>query len=136
MKYTAFLSISFQHRKKIPEVIQTIKKVASINDIELVVFVDQYVFQQDEERQMMAVSRNDIDRSDFVLAEVSHKAVGVGVEVGYAVGTGKPVIYMRQEKAEHSTTIAGISTHHVIYSSVTELEEKLQAVIKACILRE
>ncbi|MEL6406707.1 MAG: nucleoside 2-deoxyribosyltransferase [Chloroflexota bacterium] len=136
MKHTAFLSISFKHRKTVPDVIEAIAEVTNTNDIELIVFVDEYVFQEDEERKMMLASLNDIDRSDFLLAEVSHKAVGVGVEVGYAIGVGKPVIYIRQEKAEHSTTIAGISTYIVTYSSIGELEEKLSKVIVEYILKE
>ncbi|MEL7436123.1 MAG: hypothetical protein AAFN11_19425, partial [Chloroflexota bacterium] len=59
----------------------------------------------DEERKMMLASLNDIDRSDFLLAE-------------------------------HSTTIAGISTYIVTYSSIGELEEKLSKVIVEYILKE
>ena len=39
----------------------------------------------------------DIDNSDILIAEVSEKAIGVGIEVGYAKAKGKPIIYIKNQ---------------------------------------
>ena len=72
----------------------------------------------------------DIDVCDLLIAEVSDKAIGIGVEAGYAKGKGKPVIYIRQKDSEHSTTLSGISDYRIIYDNINDLELQLSACIK------
>lgn len=93
------------------------------------VFVDQYRFDPSQEREMMSQALADIDRSDLLIAETSDKGIGIGIETGYAKAKGKPVIYVRQAEAEHSTTVSGISDHQIIYSDDRDLGNKLLAVL-------
>ena len=58
------------------------------------IFAEEYRFAASEETQMMELACREIAQTDLVIAEVSHKAIGVGVEVGYAIGIGKPVVYV------------------------------------------
>lgn len=78
---------------------------------------------------MMQQAMLDIDHSDLLIAETSDKAIGIGIEVGYAKAKGKPVIYLRQRSADHSTTTAGISDFQVIYDDMADLVERLQKVL-------
>ncbi len=73
----------------------------------------------------------DINSSDLLIAEVSEKAIGVGIEIGYAVAAQKPVIYLRNAQAEHSTTAAGAANRAIIYENPEDLREKLEIVLKA-----
>ena len=75
----------------------------------------------------------DIDSSDFLIAEVSEKAIGVGIEIGYAVAAKKPVIYLRNELTEHSTTAAGAANKVIIYQNTSDLEQKLKLVLPSII---
>lgn len=129
MTQTAFISMSFRQKHQIQAVVDRLKGVLSAYDISSKIFVDDYTFEAIDEDTMMNVSCDDIAQCDFLIAELSHKAIGVGVEVGYAVGLGKPVIYMRQHNAEHSTTVSGISTYKIIYTSLDDMEQKLKAII-------
>ena len=70
------------------------------------------------------------DKTDFLIAEVSEQAIGVGIEVGYAAAKGKPVIYVRRADAEFSTAVGGIATHSISYSTETELRTKLSHTIE------
>lgn len=79
----------------------------------------------------MNLACREIAQSDLVIAEVSHKAIGVGVEVGYAVGLGKPVIYLRHIDAEHSTTVAGISTFRIIYATYDDLGRQFAGLLSS-----
>ncbi|GAB2815510.1 hypothetical protein [Ferruginibacter profundus] len=71
-----------------------------------------------------------IDSSDIFIAETSYKAIGIGVEAGYAKAKQVPVIYMRQINAAHSTTVAGISNYRVIYADASDLQQQLQTILQ------
>ena len=129
----AYLSISFQKRKELQNEIAAIQQVLSAFHIALFVFVDTYLFNISQEKEMMQQAVADIDSSDFLIAEVSEKAIGVGIEIGYAVAAKKPVIYLRNKQAEHSTTAAGAANHILIYGNLEDLKEKLIAILPAVI---
>jgi nucleoside 2-deoxyribosyltransferase len=86
------------------------------------IFVDNYTFDLTQERQMMEQAMADIGNSDLLIAEVSDKGIGVGIEVGYAKAKGKPVIYARQKTADHSTTVSGISDYQIVYDDADDLK--------------
>ena len=79
---------------------------------------------------MMQQAMADIDKCDLFVAEVSDKAIGIGVEAGYAKAKGKPVIYIRGKQAEHSTTVAGISDFQIIYGDLADLQKQLSSALK------
>lgn len=72
----------------------------------------------------------DIDNCEILIAEITNKGIGIGVEVGYAKAKGKTVIYLRQQDAEHSTTVSGISDFQIVYNDTTELKTQLTEIIK------
>lgn len=127
---TSFLSISFSGRNKVRSEIDQIRITLKDYGFTTNVFVDEYQFDCDEEEKMMLYSCRDIERADIVLAEVSEKAIGVGIEVGYAIAIGKPVIYLRNSTAEYSKTIGGLVKNQVTYSSTDELDYKLRIVLQ------
>lgn len=129
MSKTAFISMTFSQKDQITGVITRLKAVLSTEDIQSTVFVEDYSFDRQDEDNMMTAARAEISKCDFLIAELSHKAVGVGIEVGYAVGIGKPVIYMRDHIAEHSTTVAGISSYKIVYISLDDMEHQLRRII-------
>jgi len=54
-----------------------VRKLFSQHNIVLNIFVDQYNFSVDEDKQMMEKAFADIDHSDFLIVELSKKAIGV-----------------------------------------------------------
>ena len=72
---------------------------------------------------------DDIEACDFLIAEVTHKAIGIGVEVGYGKAKNKPIVYLRKKEAEHSTTVAGVSDFQVIYQDIFELQSRLSGIV-------
>jgi nucleoside 2-deoxyribosyltransferase len=109
--------------------VQAIVDTLSPMNIESFVFVDRYCFSSAQEKEMMVQAFSDIEQSDFLIAETSEKAIGVGVEVGYAKAKQKPVIYLRQSTAEHSTTLAGTSDYQVVYEDAGDLQLKLGDIL-------
>ncbi len=94
------------------------------------VFVDRFIFDARDETAMMRQAMNCIDECDVLIALLTHKAIGVGVEAGYARAKNKPVIYARHTDAAHSTTVSGISSYQVIYTGTEDLQLQLAAVMQ------
>lgn len=125
----AYLSIGYHNRQKLAAEITAIREVLSAHQMELFVFVDQYHFTPQQEKEMMQQAFRDISSSDLLVAEVSEKAIGVGIEIGYAAALGKPVIYLRQAHAEHSTTAAGTAGYSVVYAGPEEITPLLAPIV-------
>lgn len=126
----AYIAISFSRRKLMDKEISAI--IDTLNEFKIAsfVFVDHYKFDLSEERQMMQQAMADMDNCDLLLAETSEKGIGIGIEVGYVKAKGKPVIYLRQKDAAHSSTVSGISDFQIIYLDASELKIKLASVLR------
>jgi len=122
---TAYISVSFSKKKSAEEVLMAVSNALKDLNITAFIFVDKYRFAAGEEKEMMKQAMSDIDECDLLIAETSDKAIGIGVEVGYAKAKGKPIVYMRHKDAEHSTTISGMSDYHVIYTDTSDLNAQL-----------
>ena len=125
----AYISINFSKRKQFEYVVKAISKTLTTHNISPFVFVDQYNFAISQEKEMLENVMKDIKSSVILIAETSEKGIGIGVEVGYAKALGKPVIYLRNQLAEHSTTVAGISDYQLIYKDEDDLIDQLQQIL-------
>lgn len=125
----AYISVSFNKRKLLDKELTAIITTLKEFGIAAFVFVDHYKFELSEERQMMEQAMNEIDNCDLLIAETSDKGIGIGVEAGYAKAKNKPVIYLRQTDAAHSTTVSGISDSQIIYSDSGDLAKQLALIL-------
>jgi nucleoside 2-deoxyribosyltransferase len=128
---TAYISISYNKRQLLDSALTAIVDTLKAFEIHSFVFTDKYKFDSGQERQMMLQAMEDIDNSDFLIVETSDKAIGIGVEAGYAKAKNKPVIYVRRANAEHSTTVSGISDYQLIYENERDLKTQLAVIIEA-----
>lgn len=126
----AYISISFSKKNELEKEVQAIKNALGKFGISGFVFVDEYQFSAKEEKEMMQKAMEDVEKSAILIAEVSEKGIGIGIEVGYAKAKNIPVIYVRNSSSEHSTTVSGIADFKIIYENVIDLEEKLEKIIR------
>jgi len=126
----AYIAIPYQGRNEIREELDTITSILNQCGVSPFVFADQYSFKAEEEKQMMQQAMEAINQSDWLIAFASEKAIGIGIEAGFAKGKGKPVIYIRHIEAEHSTTLSGISDHQIIYVDLHDLAQKLKCIVE------
>jgi 2'-deoxynucleoside 5'-phosphate N-hydrolase len=126
----AYIAASYSRQKFLQAEIEIIKQTLGQYNIDPFVFVDIYNFKPDEEKQMMQQVFATIDVCDLLIAETSDKAIGIGVEVGYAKAKGKPIIYLRNYAAEHSTTVSGAGDYTIIYTSCNNLGYQLKNILK------
>jgi len=125
----AYIAIPYQGRNEIREELDTITSILNQCGVSPLIFADQNSFKAEEEQQMMQQAMEDINESDWLIALASEKAIGIGIEAGFAKGKGKPVIYIRHMEAEHSTTLSGISDYQIIYVDLQDLGQKLTRIV-------
>ena len=130
---SAYVAIAVRSRETLSPAIEAIKQVLTYYEVEPIIFVDRYSFSSSDHAAMMELALRTLEHTDFLIAEVSEQAIGIGVEVGYAAAKGKPIIYVRRANAEFSTTVGGVATHSIAYSSETELRTKLSHTIEQII---
>jgi nucleoside 2-deoxyribosyltransferase len=126
----AYISISYQRRRSLNTAITAIMSVLEEHQVESFVFVDHYKFEESQEEEMMRSALAELEQCDLLIAETSHKAIGIGIEAGYAKAKNKPVVYLRHKEAEHSTTLSGASDHRVIYKNTDDLQQQLVLIMK------
>jgi len=131
---TAYFGISKSNRGNFDKEIHHLKKCLAKNSIKLLVFVDKYDFKLGQEKEMMKIAFEEIDKSNFLIVELTKKAIGVGIEVGYAFAKGKPIIYIKRKSAKHSTTVDGCSDFIIEYENEVHLSEEIEKVISNLIL--
>lgn len=130
---TAYFGISKSNRVHFDKEIHHLKKCLAKHAIKLLVFVDKYNFKLGEEKEMMAITFKEIDKSDFLIVELTKKAIGVGIEVGYAFAKQKHIIYIKRKNAKHSTTVDGCSDFVIEYENEVHLGEEIEKIIKTIV---
>ena len=110
-----------------PEV-ETLKTCLERHGFDLLIFVDKYNFTTEQEKEMMATAFKEINNADFLIAELTTKSIGVGIEIGYAFSRNKPIIYLRKKNAEYSTTASGSSNFIIEYEDIHDLKVSMQKI--------
>lgn len=126
MKKSVFIATSYNHRTAIENILMSIKKIVNEFGFEPIVFVNSYEQEGVNYKKMQNDAFLHIDQSVVVIAELSHKAIGVGIEMGYAKARNKPIIYLHNDASEISTTTLGIAEDEIVYRDQEDLETKLR----------
>lgn len=126
----AYFAISYSNRNLFDKEVESLQELFKKNSIELLVFVDKYNFTTDQEKEMMNAAFQEIDNSDFLIAELTTKSIGVGIEIGYAFAKNKPVVYLFKKGSEYSTTASGCSNSVIEYRNEHDLRESMEKIIK------
>ena len=126
----AYLAISYTNRILFNKEVNSLIELCKTFDIELLAFVDKYNFKSHQENEMVETAFSEIDKSDLVIAELTTKSIGVGIEIGYANAKGKPIIYIRKSDSEYSTTASGCMTYILEYENESDLSESIKKILE------
>lgn len=125
----AFISYSFADKNKFRSFDRQLKSFLKQNfSIETYSFVFDFKKKTNNSTLMKAALKK-INESDLLLAELSQKAIGIGVEVGYAKAKGKRIIYLHRVGSELSTTIDGVCDLRIEYKDIPDLLVQLKNVL-------
>ncbi|MBI2033264.1 MAG: nucleoside 2-deoxyribosyltransferase [Candidatus Levybacteria bacterium] len=130
MKKSAFLSISYSTKDILSSEIDTVVNSLTESGFRTLVFVKEFSYSSTQEKEMMEKALEEIEKCNIFIAEVSTKAIGVGIEIGYAKALGKPIIYLRNSKSEQSKTVAGIADYIISYKNLDVLRDLLLKTVK------
>lgn len=111
-----FISYSFSNKDKYRQFHEDLLGYFSRKSIEVFAFVFDFK-QKVNNKTLMKNAFKEIEKSDLLLAEVSDKSVGVGIEVGYAKAKGIKTAYLYKKDSVLQPTIAGTVDYLVEYSS-------------------
>ncbi len=129
----AFIALSFKDREELDSAITQIEnalKKFGYNEVE--VFVRRQTSSLVSSQEIMQAALQHITESQLVVAEISHKAVGIGIEVGHAYARHIPIIGIRRAGSVLSTTLEGVLAAPVIeYSSEEEIPHLLSDAIQS-----
>ena len=123
-----FISASRSLKDEIQHEIFIIKKALKRSGAKYLFFLENEINFLNEKEMMESVFKS-IDASDIIIAEASDKAVGIGIEIGYAKAKQKTIIYIRNIKSKISRTILGTSDYSFTYDNIRDLEEKIEQLL-------
>ena len=124
----AYLAIKYHEDNKNKELIKNIIKILSEKDIDVTVMCRDYEKWGEvkfEPSELMKLTFECINKSDFLLVEFSEKGVGLGIEAGYAYSKGIPIIVIAKIGSDISNTLKGISKEIIFYADLEDLKRKL-----------
>jgi hypothetical protein len=125
-----FIALSYHRRKALRSVVSIIQKLLADQGHTYEVFVYRKI-KGLTNSQMMKLALNYVQRADVLIAEVSTKEVGIGIELGVAFANNKKIILVRKRGSEHSVTMEGIASHSPIeYKDGEDLKKKLGSFFK------
>lgn len=79
-----------------------------------------------ENSEQVFNSREELNKVDYMLAEVSIPSVGVGIEIGWADSRNIPIILLHKSEIKISDAVKSVATHIVEYSSGQDLIDKIK----------
>ena len=125
MKYRAYFGIKYHEDNRNRDEIESLSAALLNNGIETICIVrdiEKWGDVQLSSKELMKTTFDEIDNSDFVILEMTEKGVGLGIEAGYAIAKGKPVIVLTKEIQNLSSTMQGIANVVIQYSQPEEID--------------
>ena len=128
MKPTAYFGIKYhedQSNRELIKAIATVLEKAGIETRCIARDVEKWGKVQFTPNELMRITFDEIDKSDFVILDMSEKGVGLGIEAGYAAAMKKPLFVLIKEGKILSTTMQGITDFVVFYDRLEDIGEKI-----------
>ena len=125
MKYRAYFGIKYHEGQRNKDEIDSISIALKNDGIETICIardVEKWGDVEFSPFDLMQAAFEEIDKSDFVILEMSEKGVGLGIEAGYAVARKKPLIVLIKQGLELSNTMQGIADVVISYSQPAEIK--------------
>lgn len=125
MNYKAYFGIKYYNDNRNKAEIDSIAAILRDDGIDTLCMardVEKWGDVQLSPQILMKITFQEIDKSDFVILEMTEKGVGLGIEAGYAAAKGKPLIILTKKKHELSETMQGIADAVISYSQPEDIK--------------
>ncbi|WP_139085190.1 hypothetical protein [Bacillus sp. FJAT-27264] len=106
-------------------------KISIMNAISAFEHIPMIIDMKEHSNQIVPEIFYEIDKSEFVVADLTHQRTGVYYEAGYAVGKGKQVILTckRSDFEERHFDVSQVNT--IVWNDESDLEKRLKTRIEA-----
>ena len=125
MKYRAYFGIKYHEDHRNKDEIDSLSAALKNDEIETICIardVEKWGDVTLSSQELMQITFEKIDKSDFVILEMSEKGVGLGIEAGYAFAREKPLIVLIKQGLELNSTMQGIADVIIPYSQPAEIK--------------
>jgi hypothetical protein len=95
---------------------------------------NQYEFFLPHENGLYVNTKQIIQSSDLMLAEVSHPSVGSSIEIGWGDAFGLPLVCVYQANTEPSSALRFLAGDFIEYDNPEDLLNKLEIYLKGLTL--
>jgi len=120
----AYIAIKFhpdaRNRDKIEKISQILKK-SGIDTSCMIRDKENWGKRKFTTKKLMQMTFKEIDKSDFIIIDLTEKGVGLGIESGYAYATKKPIIVIAEKESDISSTLAGIASEVLLYDKIEDI---------------
>ncbi len=126
-----FITADYQEGKNKQEIehLCDLVKSAGFEDFCFIRDVEHYQKIFDNPVELMKRAKEEIERSDYLLIDMTDKPTGRAIEAGMAYALGKKVIVIMKKGTQIKDTTRGISTTVIEYDKIDEIVEPLSQMI-------
>ncbi|MDP3682947.1 MAG: hypothetical protein Q8S01_03355 [Ignavibacteria bacterium] len=131
MKPRIFITASFQEGKNKQEIEHLCELVGSAGFEEFCFIRDVEDYQKifDNPAELMVRAKTEIEKSEYLLIDMTDKPTGRAIEAGMAYASGKKVIVIMKRGTQIKDTTRGISVAVIEYSKIEEIVNPLSQLI-------
>lgn len=112
-------------REEIERVCQAVKN-AGFEDFSFIRDVENYQKIFDNPKQLMRRAKEEIEKCDALLIDMTDKPTGRMIEVGIAYSLGKKIIAIMKRGTQIKDTTRGVADIIIEYDNIEDITEKLR----------
>ncbi|MEX0650306.1 MAG: hypothetical protein WD200_04845 [Candidatus Andersenbacteria bacterium] len=126
-----FITASFEHGRNKTEIeyLCALVKESGFKDFCFIRDIENYEKVFDDAHDLMKRTAEEIQKSDYLLLDMTDKPTGRAAEAGMAYAMGKRVILIAQEGTEIKDSVRGISETVIEYKNIEDIVPRLTAII-------
>lgn len=121
-----FITSSFGDSKEEIERLCSIVKSAGFEDFSFIRDIENYQKIFNDPKELMSRAREEIEKSDALLIDMTDKPTGRAIEAGMAYALGKKIIVIMKKDTKIKDTTRGIADVVIEYDEVEDISSQLK----------
>ncbi|HSX24697.1 MAG TPA: nucleoside 2-deoxyribosyltransferase [Candidatus Andersenbacteria bacterium] len=124
-----FITSSFGDSKENIEKLCSIIRSAGFEDFSFIRDIENYQKIFDDPKELMQRAREEIEKSDALLIDMTDKPTGRAIEAGMAYALGKKIIVIMKHGTQIKDTTRGIADMIIKYNNIEDIAAELKNLI-------
>ncbi|MEX1111895.1 MAG: hypothetical protein WEC84_00375 [Candidatus Andersenbacteria bacterium] len=127
-----FITASFEHGRNKDEIegLCSVVRESGFEDFCFIRDIENYGKVFDNPRDLMKRTAEEIQRSDYLLLDMTDKPTGRAVEAGIAYAMNKKVILITKKGTDIKDSVRGIAEAIIEYESISDIVSELSKIPK------